>query len=75
VPSYLDRELTMTMISLGTGFQAGRFNLDLATDFGRREYRLNDAFPDHYYGGDDRFDTDKVEEHSMNGMVSVTYTF
>jgi hypothetical protein len=75
VPSYLDRELTMTMISLGTGFQAGAFRLDVATNFGRRQYRLDDAFPDHYYGGVDRTDRDQVEERIMNGMVSVTYTF
>lgn len=75
VPSYLDRELTMTMISLGTGFEAGQFRLDLGTDFGRREYRLDDAFSDMYYGGDPRTDRDRIEERLMNGMVSVTYTF
>ncbi len=75
VPSYLDRELTMTMISLGTGFQAGRFNLDLGTDFGRREYRLDDAFHDSYYGGESRTDRDRVEDRLMNGIISVTYTF
>ena len=75
VPSYLDRELTMTLISLGTGFQAGHFQLELATNFGRREYRLDDAFPDHYYGGVDRTDRDQVEERIMNGVVTVTYTF
>jgi len=75
MPSYLDRELTMTLISLGTGFQAGHFQLDLATDFGRREYRLNDAFPDHYYGGQDRTDQDRVEEWLMEGILTIIYTF
>jgi hypothetical protein len=75
IPSYLDRELTMTMISLGTGFHAGHFQLDLATDFGRRQYRLNDAFPEHFYGGQDRTDQDRVEEWLMEGILTVIYTF
>jgi len=75
IPSSLDRELALTMISLGTGFQAGSFRLDVATDFGRRKYRLVDPFPDHLYGAVDRVDPDQVEEWIMNGIVSVTYTF
>jgi hypothetical protein len=75
VPSYLDRELTMTMISLGTGFQASHFQLDLATDFGRRQYWLNDAFPESLYGGQNRIDQDRVEEWLMEGILTVTYTF
>lgn len=75
IPSNLDRELALTMISLGTGFQAGAFRLDVGTEFGRRKYRLVDPFPDHLYGGVDRVDPDQVEEWIMNGILSVTYTF
>jgi hypothetical protein len=75
IPSYLDRELTLTMISLGTGFRSGAFELDVATQFGHRKYRLADPFPDHLYGGVDRTDRDQVEEWITNGLVTVTYAF
>jgi hypothetical protein len=36
---------------------------------------LNDAFPEHFYGGQDRTDQDRVEEWLMEGILTVIYTF
>jgi len=84
--SMIDRSVSLPTVSVGTGFEIMKnLNLDLSTDFGRREYITLDLFPDSYYDVSDLWgnnfspsdrgwdNPDKVTESFFKVFLSLIY--
>ena len=81
-----DRGIVLPSISVGTGFTVvNNLVLDIATEYGRREYEEMDLFPDGLYANtnlwsnglrpQDRVNPDKVTESFLKIFTSLSYRF
>jgi len=70
--SYMDRSQSRTLITAGTGFMGGNWQVDAAGGFSNLDYNYHDLFDDSLYGGNrSNSPTDDVEETFFFGMVTL----
>lgn len=74
-PSPKDEGVASTGFTFGGGLPAGPLSVDFAFELRNRNYRFDDLFPDSQFGGIDRRVSDRVEESSLSGFVSLGYRF
>jgi len=55
-----NRDLTRTLITIGTGWQAGALRIDAAAGLTNQQYFQNDIFPNSLFGLSNRTDMDRV---------------
>jgi long-subunit fatty acid transport protein len=85
-----DKSVALPTVSIGTGFNiVDNFHLDIAAEYGKREYVAVDMFPDTFYDYEELWvnyryinlsergweNPDKVSESFMKIFTSVTYKF
>ncbi|GAB4342315.1 MAG: hypothetical protein Kow0037_29580 [Calditrichia bacterium] len=72
--SYFNRGTTQTLLTVGTGFRAANWTVDVSGAVSSTDYHWPDLFDDTIYGGDRSNSLiDRVEETFFLGMVTLTY--
>ncbi len=73
--SPLDSETSEAAVTAGSGFMVGSFKVEFAGKVGWRDYRYFDLFDDSIFCARSRDFTDKVEETSLSGLVTISRRF
>lgn len=74
-PSPIDDETSEAAVTAGSAIMVSGFEIGFSGKVGWREYRHPDLFDDAIFGAKTREVTDKVEETSVSGIISISRRF
>lgn len=71
-PNPIDADLDRNWFTAGTGYNFGKFNLEISGAFTTCEYEYHDLFP---IASEERVEFDTVRESVLVGMLTLRYNF